>query len=211
MLRSKDCRPKSTDMDIKKYIAEGKLELYVLDLLPADERRDVDRLLAMHEELGEEMERLLIALENYASSVAVEPSPHARRSLDDILKFPQQSITEGYLTPPLLEQCFELEPWLCFSQPFLDHMDRNRLTNYSLINYSDTFIQLFFNSDQAFDWPAQTGRRESYLVLSGEAELRVNGRTEKLSAGDYFTKPIDRPHHLKVSSPMISLILQWQT
>ena len=60
-------------MDIEKYIASGILELYALDELPAEEKAEVEKALAQHPELREELNDIEEGLEDLAMASAVAP------------------------------------------------------------------------------------------------------------------------------------------
>lgn len=195
-------------MDIKKYIADGNLNFFVLDLLPAEESAEVARLLSIYEELGEEHERLLILLENFAKELAIRPTQTSEEALQDIFDFCNPQTVNGNLRPPLLEQCHELEPWLIYTGGLLHNADSSLQRNFNVIGYSEKFLQVLIHSEKAFDWPLLKECRESYLILSGDVEMKVEGRTYKMSEGDFFTPPVGIAYQLQVTSPTISIIIE---
>ena len=66
-------------MDIQAYINSGVLELYVLDRLSPDERRQVETYAERYPEVRQEIEEIELALEKYAvlNGQLTPPPPHA--------------------------------------------------------------------------------------------------------------------------------------
>lgn len=60
-------------MNIPDYITSGILESYVLGTVSDQERREVDCLSGIYPEVRQELDRLTLALENYALMHSVEP------------------------------------------------------------------------------------------------------------------------------------------
>lgn len=60
-------------MDIQEYIASGKLELYVLDLLPPLEKEEVFNHARQFPEIAKEIESLELGLEQFAQLHAISP------------------------------------------------------------------------------------------------------------------------------------------
>lgn len=60
-------------MNIPDYITSGILESYVLGTVSDQERREVDCLSGIYPEVRQELDRLTLALENYALLHSVEP------------------------------------------------------------------------------------------------------------------------------------------
>lgn len=67
-------------MNIQEYIASGALETYALGLGTEAERKEIERLLALHPELQQELQAIEAGLEVFASVHAVEP-PAALREM----------------------------------------------------------------------------------------------------------------------------------
>lgn len=77
-------------MDFKQYIASGILELYVLDRLEPDARREVEANALLHPEIKAEIDTIEQTLEAFAVAAAPEVDPDI---LDKILSKPLPSST----------------------------------------------------------------------------------------------------------------------
>lgn len=60
-------------MDVQTFLASGLLEAYVLNQCSAEERATVEAMLQQHPQLREEMNRIELALEQFAQANAVPP------------------------------------------------------------------------------------------------------------------------------------------
>lgn len=70
-------------LDIQQYISSGILELYALDTLSEEEKKEVESILENHEGVRRELENIQLTLEKYANMHAVEPPSD---SLNKLLK-----------------------------------------------------------------------------------------------------------------------------
>lgn len=68
-------------MDIKKYIATGILELYVLDMLADTEKKEVERYLVQYPELREEVTKIERALEIYSEGHKLKADPNLEQNI----------------------------------------------------------------------------------------------------------------------------------
>ncbi len=81
-------------MDSSSYINSGVLELYVLDRLSPDERREVERYAEQYPEVRQELTEIEVALEKYAVLRGAQTPPPVN-VLDDVL-----SAIGARTTPP---------------------------------------------------------------------------------------------------------------
>jgi anti-sigma-K factor RskA len=74
-------------LKVEDYISSGVLELYVLDLLNKAERREVQQMLEKHPEVRDELEKIELAMEGYASSFNEKPNSDLKLKLLNTLEF----------------------------------------------------------------------------------------------------------------------------
>lgn len=79
-------------MNPNDYIATGKLELYVLGKLDREDELEVERMAREHSEIRAEIDKIEVALEQYAQLHAVPPPAG---TLDDILERVRQDTDAG--------------------------------------------------------------------------------------------------------------------
>ncbi|GAA4395249.1 anti-sigma factor [Nibrella viscosa] len=74
-------------MNIPEYLASGILESYVLGAVSDEERREVDCLSAIYPEIRQELDRLSVALEEYALSYSTPPPTGLKEQIMSRLEF----------------------------------------------------------------------------------------------------------------------------
>lgn len=82
-------------MNIPDYIASGILESYALGTVSDQERREVECLSGIYPEVRQELDRLTLALENYALLHSVEPPADLQARIRARL-----TVNEAPVTPP---------------------------------------------------------------------------------------------------------------
>jgi anti-sigma-K factor RskA len=68
-------------MDLKEYISSGIIERYVLDSVSSQERQEVECMSHIYPEIGEEVTKLQMAIEQMAIKSAVTPPIHLKTNL----------------------------------------------------------------------------------------------------------------------------------
>lgn len=68
-------------MDIKDYIASGIIDSYVLGSVSSQEGQEIQCLSKIYPEIAEELQRAEMAIEAYASSIAVTPPAALKQSI----------------------------------------------------------------------------------------------------------------------------------
>jgi len=74
-------------MDLNEYIASGLLELYALGAATDQERREVECLSSIYPEIKQELDRLTVAMENYALTYSAEPHADLKAQIMGQLSF----------------------------------------------------------------------------------------------------------------------------
>ncbi|RYE18362.1 MAG: hypothetical protein EOP42_30785 [Sphingobacteriaceae bacterium] len=67
--------------DIKQYIESGILELYVLDHLTSQEKREVERYAAIYPEIKQELNEISQTMDLFADYNAIEPRESLRETV----------------------------------------------------------------------------------------------------------------------------------
>jgi hypothetical protein len=72
-------------MNVTEYIASGIVELYAMNALSPEEKKEFERVILLYPEIAEELRITEQALEEYAISHSINPRPHLRqRIMEDI-------------------------------------------------------------------------------------------------------------------------------
>jgi anti-sigma-K factor RskA len=73
-------------LNIEEYIESGNLEQYALGLGTAEERAEVEAMLALHPQLRAELEEIEVSIFQYAQANAVQPSAGLKNKVLDAIK-----------------------------------------------------------------------------------------------------------------------------
>jgi anti-sigma-K factor RskA len=73
-------------MDVKEYINSGIVELYAMDTLSPEEKREFERLMILYPEIISELNKVEDVLEEYIFAQAVNPRPQLREKILDKIK-----------------------------------------------------------------------------------------------------------------------------
>ena len=85
-------------MDVKEYIASGIVELFAMNALSSEEKRDFERLILLHPEIHEELIRVEEAMENYARANSANPRPQLRAKIIESIGIEKNSIKEKLIS-----------------------------------------------------------------------------------------------------------------
>jgi hypothetical protein len=65
-------------MNVKEYIESGVVELYAMNALPPEEKKEFERMGIMYPEITDELRRVELAFEEYSIAHAINPRPQLR-------------------------------------------------------------------------------------------------------------------------------------
>jgi mannose-6-phosphate isomerase-like protein (cupin superfamily) len=197
-------------MDINKYIESGILEFYALGLLSTAEAAEVDRLLSIYNELGEELEKIYIALENYAILNAIEPPIGTDKELLDRIENASREEKMDPAMLPLISPHSDFNRWAAFTKPILKELKPNEERWVEVLTHTKDLTQLLLSSSTDFDEEIHHDENESFLIISGEALCMIGGSSTLMGPGDFMAIPLNVPHSVKLISPVVTAILQRQ-
>jgi anti-sigma-K factor RskA len=73
-------------MNVSEYIASGIVELYAMNALSPEEKKEFERLMILYPEIKEELKKTELALEDYAMSHSINPRPRLRELIMEEVK-----------------------------------------------------------------------------------------------------------------------------
>ena len=73
-------------MNVNEYIASGIVELYAMNALSPNEKKEFERLMLLYPEIGIELRKTEKSLEVYAISYSINPRPHLREQIMDKIR-----------------------------------------------------------------------------------------------------------------------------
>ena len=81
-------------MDIKEYISSGIVELYAMNALSPEDKKEFEKLGMLYPEITEELNKVEKNLESYATSNSLNPRPGLREGIVNKLRKKEDSVTE---------------------------------------------------------------------------------------------------------------------
>lgn len=194
-------------MNLQPYIASGILELYVLDLLSQDEKIGVERMLKVYPILKEEVLSIENALENYAQANAIKPSKKLEKEIIEIVTnlAIEQDISFEQL--PKINEYSNYHNWL----PLINQIKPNEIDGgifTKVLKYNDEISQVLVVSEINIPEEIHDDELESFLILEGNCECIISGKSRFMGPGDFMAIPLYEPHDVIVKSKQVTAILQ---
>jgi mannose-6-phosphate isomerase-like protein (cupin superfamily) len=192
-------------MDIKEYIESGVLEEYCLGLLSEEQKSFLIQMAMLYPEVKEELIATELAMEKLASSNGLEPGHGIKQRILDALGFGDDKIERF----PALTKDADHQTWLknlahlIPSQPSEDFY-------CEVIRKDDNIQQMLVVVKTDVPEEDHDGYLESFFILKGHCECTVGDKTVNLFAGDYLEIPLHVKHDIKIMSPHVVAVLQYQ-
>lgn len=198
-------------MNTENYINSGIIELYVMGALSSEESNEVTELANKYPEISAEIERISVTLESYAMANAKKPGPDVKPMLMATLDY-MQRLENGeipIMAPPLNKnsKIEDFSQWL------------NRADMQAPAKFDQTYVKIISYTPQsstAIVWlkegspeETHTDEYESFFILEGTCDIRINGQVYPLYPGDQLSIPLHSVHSVKVTSKIpCKLILE---
>lgn len=198
-------------MTSKEYIDSGILEQYVMGMLDAGERAEVEKMAAQDPRIRGEMNAINDILEKYALENAIQPSPVIKPFLMAIIDYSER-IKKGELVscPPLLDEKSvpeDYSQWL--NQPDLQPDADSDDVCAKIIAYTPDMVTAIVWINEEAPGEIHHDEHERFLILEGSCDIIVGDKINHLVPGDYFEIPLHENHMVKVTSSIpCKVILQ---
>ncbi|HEY0244418.1 MAG TPA: cupin domain-containing protein [Mucilaginibacter sp.] len=196
-------------MNVKDYIASGILEEYCLGRLSADEEAVVLQICKLFPEVKKELAAVEKAIETLAAGNAITPRHDLKQKILNSLDFSDQAVQPDLNELPLINAHSNHRSWL----NLLEYLIPDEPTEdffCHVLNQGERFAQMLVISKN--DVPEETHEdlTESFFILEGECICSVGEAVFKLGPGDYLEIPLHQPHNVKLLTPYVVAVLQYQ-
>lgn len=194
-------------MNLQPYIASGILELYVLDLLSPDEKIGVERMLKVYPTLKNEVLAIENALENYAHVNAIKPNKKIEKEIVEIVNNLSLESCISFEQLPRINAYSNYLNWL----PLIEQIKPNKIEGgifTKVLKYNDEISQVLVVSEINIPEEVHEDELESFLILEGNCECIVSGKSRFMGPGDFMAIPLYEPHDVIVKSKQVTAILQ---
>ena len=187
---------------ISEYIESGILELYVMGMLSAADATEVEKMMALHPEVKDEVRAIELSLETYAQVNAVQPHATVKPMLLATIDYMQRlGSGEAPSNPPILNETTSVSD-------YAQWINRSDFNNPETVE--DIHVKLIAATPQATTaivWirymapdEVHHDEHEKFLILEGTCDIVVDGKIHSLKAGDFFQIPLHADHRVEVTS-----------
>lgn len=195
-------------MNLKFYIESGILEQYALGLLTAPESENIRHLLDLHVELREELERIQMAMENYATLKAVQPRAHMKNLvIDSIVNLQKEKIMD-INDLPLINKFSDYKKWLGFIATIGEITLGTDGKFVKVLRHDHKVTQMLISSATDIEEEIHEDEHESFLILAGQCKCTISGKVKLMDAGEFMAIPLHEPHDVALVSTTVTAILQ---
>ena len=192
---------------MQPYIANGILELYVLDLLSPNEKLGVERMLKVYPELKQEILAIENALEQYANANAIQPSKKLENEILEIVENLTIEQDISFTQLPFINQYSNYLNWM----PLVEQVKPVQLIDgifNKVLQHNNQITQVLVVSEIDIPEEIHEDEHESFLILDGNCECIVNGKSRLMGPGDFMAIPLYEPHDVILKSKQVTAILQ---
>jgi len=196
-------------MNVKDYIESGVLELYCMGLLNEEEQAFVSQMSFLYPEVSEELSVVALFMERLYESGAVDViDPDLK---EKVLKSLDFSSVNG-LDPdnlPVIDQDTDYRLWLNSFRHLIPAEPTRDMMMKSL-RKDNKVIQTLIVTKIDVPEEVHTDVNESFLILYGECECTLGDHVFKAGPGSFVAMPLHVKHNVRVLSPVVVAVLQYQ-
>ncbi|MGG9962831.1 cupin domain-containing protein [Ferruginibacter sp. SUN106] len=196
---------------LKDFIASGILEMYVLGNASATEAKEIERMAVMHPEIGDEIESIERALQEYSVSNPVMPEETIKPFLLATIDYSERIKNgEAESFPPVINEnstIAEFNAWL--SREDMQAPEVLPDLHARIIGYTPTMTTAIVWIKKMAPQEIHHDEFEKFLVVEGSCDIVISDETHQLTAGDTLNIPLYKPHVVTVTSAIpCKVILQ---
>lgn len=195
-------------MNLQSYIESGILELYVLDQLGSDEREEVERMLSVFPEIRAEYEKIQVALEMYAASRAIQPSPLVKEKIKESISNLEKEEDMDLQNLPFITKHSDHTKWLNLVKDLIPEKIEKDGIFTSILQQSDKIVQLLVVTSADIADEVHDESHESFLILKGSCKCTLGNEVRIMEPGDYMAIPLYEHHEVEILSEQVVAILQ---
>jgi len=194
-------------MEIKSYIDEGNLEQYCFELDNVSLGNEIAALRLGHPEIGQELNRIELNIEELAKRHAITPRPQLKDKIMAALGLAEDELNLDQLPPTSkysnYERWLKAVEHLIPAEPFEDFFAHVLQQNEQI---AQTLVITRLNVPEE----VHEVIAESFFILKGTCTCTVGEEVFTLNAGDYLAIPLHTSHDIRIDSPYVIAILEHQ-
>jgi mannose-6-phosphate isomerase-like protein (cupin superfamily) len=195
--------------DLKEYIESGILEEYCLGLLNEEDQAYLIQMTMLYPEIKAELTAIELAMERWAESTAMEPPAGLKERVLNQLGFDDSFIPLSLQQLPAIDKHADHQAWLNAAA----HLAANEpLEDFvcHVLRDDDRIRQMLVITKIDVPEEDHDNLLESFFILKGHCECTVGDDFFRLGPGDFLEIPLHVKHNIKVTSPYIVAVLQYE-
>jgi len=197
--------------NIGNFIESGILESYILGLATAAERVQVEKMSSLYPQVQEALDVLSEELERKCMQFAIDPSPSLKAMVFATIRLLEQRNDEGPAAlPPILYKgatVSNYDKWV--NDPMYALPEDAGNIYAKVISQNDQVATAIVWVKKELPWEVHEHELESFLIIEGSCAFYIEQTMYALSAGDYFSIPLNKKHSARVTSSIpCKVILQ---
>lgn len=196
-------------MDILKYIASGVLEEYCLGLLSEEDEAYLIQMTILYPEIKEELTAVESAMEKIAVSNAIEPAPGVKQRILAALGFDGTETIANLDQLPTISANTDRQAWFNTLKHLIPD-EPSEDFSCEVFRSDDHIRQMLVITKIDVKEEQHSDYLESFFILEGRCECTVGNNVYTLGTGDFLEIPLHLKHNIKLLSPYVMAILQYE-
>jgi mannose-6-phosphate isomerase-like protein (cupin superfamily) len=196
-------------MNVQKYIDSGVLEEYCLGLLNEGDQAFLIQMTMLYPEIKDELSAIDLAMERWAVSTAVQSGSGLKERVPAGFGFGDSDSHLNYRQFTAINKNADHHTWLRALNHLIPGVPSEDFVCLK-IKKDDHLQQVLVITKTDFPGEERGDYLESFFILKGRCECTVGNSHFKLAPGDFLEIPSNVKHAIKIISPYVVAILQYQ-
>jgi len=196
-------------MDVQKFIQSGILEEYCLGLLSDEESAYLMQVAMLFPSIKSELTAIEQTLEKLAEATAIEPPAGTKERILASLGFTDEDTVPDINQMPATDKNTDLQTWLNAAAHLIPENPTKPFTFHKL-RKDEHFQQTLIIATTHVPEEEHDNYLESFFILKGHCECTVGNDIYHLGAGDFLEIPLYVKHNVKITSPCVVAVLQYE-
>ncbi|MGF1925368.1 MAG: cupin domain-containing protein [Bacteroidia bacterium] len=179
-----------------------------MNSLSDEERKGVERMLALYPELREELDIVEMGLEEIATSQSSAPPSYLEEKVVGTLLNLEKEKRMDPADLPLINRFTDYRNWLPLVKSLGDLPLEDDGRHMRVLRFDEEVVQILVVSTTDIEEETHEEEYESFLILEGECKCTVGNFERMMGVGDYMEIPLHQLHDVAVVSEKVVAILQ---
>lgn len=194
-------------MELKDFINNGMLELYLMGLLSPEEVSLVERMRSQYPEINSELAKIEDFIEKDAIRNAESLPEQIDKKMELIFEGLEAEKNMQLSLLPLISAFSNSDYWLKLVSPLLPKIHSGERFE-KLLRHGNGVMQVLVRSSSDIEEEIHDHLDESFLILEGTCICTIGNSSFNMGPGDFMQIPLYQPHTVSITSASVTAILQ---